>query len=211
MCGSYRFSTLVTSQIHLRSILGHCFICVLVSVLKSLPASPLATATFSTVHFSMSKTESSRLVASSVSLAQVKKEISAAFTDFSVFSASSAGSVSLTGSGVSFIDIHCFFRSVTNLNSCSGFRSPLPPLSLLGPAPLLGPWWPLPTASGVLFLDILSSIPSGPETKCWSPPPSLRQEGMGVCPSSKSLRKHRCLPPGSSCESENACLLHKPG
>ena len=135
MCGSYRFSTLVTSQIHLRSILGHCFICVLVSVLKSLPASALATATFSTVHFSMSKTESSRLVASSVSLAQVKKEISAAFTDFSVFSASSAGSVSLTGSGVSFIDIHCFFRSVTNLNNCSGFRTPLPQLAGAGSPP----------------------------------------------------------------------------
>tara|TARA_B110000881_G_scaffold152708_1_gene135617 strand:- start:115 stop:282 length:168 start_codon:yes stop_codon:yes gene_type:complete len=28
------------------------------------------------------------------------------------------------------------------------------PLSLLAPAPLLGPWWPLPTTSGVMFLDI---------------------------------------------------------
>ena len=121
------------------------------------------------------------MVASSVSLARVKKDISAAFTDFSVFSASLAGSVSLTGSGLSFIDIHCFFRSVTNLNGCSGFRSPLPPFSLLGPAPLLGPWWPLPTASGVLFLDILSYIPSGPETKCWSPPHLHLEKRVWVC------------------------------
>ena len=37
------------------------------------------------------------------------------------------------------------------------------PLSLLGPAPSWGP-------GGVLFLNIISSIPSGPQTKCWSPP-----------------------------------------
>ena len=69
----------------------------------------------------------------------------------------------------------------------------------------------LPQFVSILFSYSLSSIPSGPQTKCWSPPPSCRQEGMGVGPSSKSLQKQRCLPPGPSCESEKACLPHKPG
>ena len=58
------------------------------------------------------------------------------FPDFSVFSAYSAGSISSTDSGrSSFIDIHCFFRSVTNLNSCSGCSSPLPPPQSFGAGP----------------------------------------------------------------------------
>ena len=48
----------------------------------------------------MSETEFSRLVASSVSSVQMKKEISATSTEFSVISAFSSGSVSSTGSGV---------------------------------------------------------------------------------------------------------------
>ena len=58
------------------------------------------------------------------------------FPDFSVFSAYSAGSISFTDSGRSrFIDIHCFFRSITNLNSCSGCSSPLPPPQSSGAVP----------------------------------------------------------------------------
>ena len=163
------FSTLVKSQIHLRSRLGFCFICVLLSVLKSMPASSLATtATFSAVHFSMSETESSRLVASSVSSSHLEKEISAAFTDFSVFSAFSAGSVSSSGSGV--VSLTHTVSSVVSPISIGTLAAALLslPLSLLGPTPPLGPLWPLSTASGVLsFLA----------------PHSLRQEGVGVGPS----------------------------
>jgi hypothetical protein len=100
----------------------------------------------------------------------VKREISAVFTDFSVFSAFLTGSLSLTGSGL--VSLIFTVSSVVSPISIPALAADLLslPLRLLGPAPLLGPWWPLSTASGVLFLDIISSIPSGPQTKCWSHP-----------------------------------------
>ena len=58
------------------------------------------------------------------------------FDDFSVFSAYSTSSISSTDlDWSSFIDIHCFFRSVTNLNSCSGCSSILPPIQASGTGP----------------------------------------------------------------------------
>ena len=72
--------------------------------------------------------------------------------------------------------------------------------------------WILPHVVSVLFSFSISSIPSGPQTKCWSPlPPSHRQDGMGVDPSFNFLQKQHCLPSRSTCKSEKACLLHKPG
>jgi hypothetical protein len=62
------------------------FIPVLVPILKSLAASPLAsTATFSTVHFSMSEAEYFSLVASSASPDQVVIKISTDPIDFTYF------------------------------------------------------------------------------------------------------------------------------
>ena len=79
------------------SHLRYFFLPVLVSILKSLAASPLAsTATFSAVHFSMSEAEYSSLVASSASPAQVVIEISTDPIDFTYFSVFSADSVSST-------------------------------------------------------------------------------------------------------------------
>ena len=48
----------------------------------------------------------------------------------------------------SFIDIHCFFRSVTNLHSYSGSSSPIPPPQTSRTGSPLGPWW------WVMFLDV---------------------------------------------------------
>ena len=192
----------------------------------------------------MSETEYSIMVALSVSSTQVEKEISAAFTDFSVFPAFSAGLVSLTGSGVVLLTFTV--SSVVSPISIADLAAALLslPLSLLEPATppgtLVAPancfrgavliycggvtsivlkcfhhlsqsQQLLPQFVSILFSYSLSSIPSGPQTKWRSPPPSRRQECIGVGPFSESLRKQRCLPPGLSCESEQAGLLHKPG
>ena len=72
----FRSAVIKEGYFPLLSHLRYFFIPVLVPILISLAASPLATtATFSTVHFSMSEAEYSSLVASSASTAQVVIEI----------------------------------------------------------------------------------------------------------------------------------------
>ena len=88
------------------SHLRYCFIPVLVRLLESLTASPLATtATFSTVHFLISEAEYFSLVAISISSAQVVIEISTDPIKFTYFSVFSLGSVSSTGTVVLPISI----------------------------------------------------------------------------------------------------------
>ena len=118
------------------SHLTYFFIPVLELILKSLAASPLAsTATFSAVHSFMSEAEYSSLVASSGSSAQVVMEISTDPIEFPLFCILSRFSF-LHLHRISLIDIHCFSSFVTNINSCSGRNSPLPP-----PQPLWLRYW----------------------------------------------------------------------
>ena len=103
--------------------------------------SPLATtATFSAARFSLSETESSRLVASSASYAKVYIEISAAlhaFNDFSLSSVFSAGSVSPTGSGKVLLTFTA--SALVSPMSIASLTAALLSLllSLMGLAPLL--------------------------------------------------------------------------
>ena len=125
------------------SHLIHFLIPVLVQILKSLAASPLTTtATFSTIHFSMSEAEYSSLVASSASSAQLVIEISTDLIQFTFFCIFCRFSFP-PWHRISFIDIHCFFSCVTNIISCSRRNNPLPP----------------PEPAGLLYWGWLTSIP----------------------------------------------------
>ena len=166
---------------HLKSILWQCFIricCVnpfsgefvqlhwsqinfskLVSVLEALAASPLTiTASFSAADCSLSEKESSRLIVSSASTltnwkCQSQKLLYSLISEYFQHTQqvqfpllTQVGVVSLTftvSSEVSPISTATLAAALLSLQ-----------LSFLAPAPLLGPWWPLPTVSGVLFLDI---------------------------------------------------------
>ena len=165
-------------MVMLQATLGYCFIhicCVhlfseefvplhwsplkfskLVSVLEALAASHFAkTASFFCSRlFIVRRKICYKYSICRFSIAKVKIEISVTMivvTNYSVFS---AGSVSFTDSVV-FSLIFTAYSVVSPISTSALTAAHLSLfLSILAPAPLLGPWWPLSTGSLVLFLDI---------------------------------------------------------